>query len=224
MKINKNLDYIQNSNTSLYQSDEMFKVNTDTSLLAHFMKLKDGESLLDIGTNNGALLMYAYDNFKPSYMYGIDIQCDAIEVAKYNMLKANISNVDLIVGDASKVKLAKVNVVICNPPYFKTNASAKLKVNESLNIARHEIFLTLEMMCQIGEQVLDTKGRFYFVHRADRIADIFTCCHQHRLQIKTLQFVYDQNKKEAISVLVEAYKDGAVHTKIMKPITITRNG
>ena len=38
-----------------YQDSEHFRFNTDTKLLAQFVRLKKQERILDIGTNNGAL-------------------------------------------------------------------------------------------------------------------------------------------------------------------------
>ena len=45
-------------NLKLYQDKEHFRFNTDTKLLAKFVHLKKQERILDIGTNNAALLVY----------------------------------------------------------------------------------------------------------------------------------------------------------------------
>ena len=37
----------------------MFRINSDTRYLGEFINIKKEESILDIGTNNGALLLYA---------------------------------------------------------------------------------------------------------------------------------------------------------------------
>ena len=52
-------DYLPDTNIYLKQRKDMFRVNTDTHLLGNFMLVKKNESVLDIGTNNGALLLYA---------------------------------------------------------------------------------------------------------------------------------------------------------------------
>ena len=44
-------------NLKLYQDKEHFRFNTDTKLLAKFVLLKKQERILDIGTNNAALLV-----------------------------------------------------------------------------------------------------------------------------------------------------------------------
>ena len=53
-------DYLPDTNIYLKQRKDMFRVNTDTHLLGNFMLVKKNESVLDIGTNNGALLDIDY--------------------------------------------------------------------------------------------------------------------------------------------------------------------
>ena len=55
----RTLDYLPNTNIYLYQDSEMFRINSDTRYLGEFINVKQSEVVLDIGTNNGALLLYA---------------------------------------------------------------------------------------------------------------------------------------------------------------------
>ena len=77
-------------------------------------------------------------------------------------------------------------------------------------------------MCKQAASTLQEKGRFYLVHRADRIGELMKELLQHRFGVRTLQFVYDQNKEEAITVLIEAIKDGGHHTHVLPPIMLKR--
>ena len=52
-------DYFLREDLVLYQDQDAFCFNTDTKFLAHFMELRKNEVVLDIGTNNGALLLAA---------------------------------------------------------------------------------------------------------------------------------------------------------------------
>ena len=73
-------DYLPNTHIYLQQKEDMFRINTDTHLLGNFMKINKQDRVLDIGCNNGALLLYAsqYTN----KLVGIDILPEAIELAK----------------------------------------------------------------------------------------------------------------------------------------------
>ena len=104
----------------IYQDDEMFRINTDTMALGEFLYIYKKDTVLDIGTNTGALLLYA-SMFNPKKLIGIDINSRAIELAKKNMEENHIENVTLKCADALTYKYEEVDVIICNPPYFKVN-------------------------------------------------------------------------------------------------------
>ena len=213
---NYTYDYINGTDIYLYQHKNMFRINTDTALLASFMQIRKDETVLDIGTNNGALLLAAHRKGAKA-LIGVDIQKEAIEVARKNMEHYDIKDVTLIAQDICTLHLDKVNVVVCNPPYFKVHEISNLNESKALQIARHEQYLTLDSLCKKVSEVLDEKGRFYLVHRASRVTEILITLKQYRLQARTLQFVYDENKDEAVSVLIEAVKDGKENTHVLKP-------
>ena len=76
------LDYLPNrENYKIYQDDEMFCINTDTQVLGEFLNIYKQDTVLEIGTNTGALLIYA-SRFNPKKMIGIDINEKAVELAK----------------------------------------------------------------------------------------------------------------------------------------------
>lgn len=194
-------DYLPDTDIKLMQSKEMFRMNTDTHLLGGYIKIKRNESVLDIGTNNGALLLYA-SIFKPKKLIGIDINDEAIKLAKYNM---TINNIDatLISGDVKNLKINQVDVIICNPPYFnETNKN----INLAIKNARHESLLTLEELFRCFNSLIKDSGRIYMVHRASRIVDIMRASEMFNIRINKMQFVYDKRIKNAGAVLLELRK------------------
>ncbi|WP_416324846.1 tRNA1(Val) (adenine(37)-N6)-methyltransferase [[Eubacterium] hominis] len=213
-------DYLNGTDIYLYQDDQMFRMNSDTARLAAFMKIHTSDTVLDIGTNNGALLAAAARK-NPSKLIGIEIQHDAVVLAKHNMEQLHI-DADIIEGDVSKLVMPKVTVVVCNPPYFQHYEGTAKNESEAMRIARHEVHLTLDTLAKKVSQALQEKGRFYLVHRSNRLIDIVTTLRAWRLETRTIQFIYDENKEEAIGVLIEAIKDGKANCHILPPITHTR--
>ena len=54
------LDYLPYAkDIKIYQDDEIFRINTDTHLLGKFIDIHRKDVVLDIGTNTGALMLYA---------------------------------------------------------------------------------------------------------------------------------------------------------------------
>ena len=221
--MDKNLtyEYLHGTNIYLYQRRDMFRMNTDTALLAEFMKINKGERVLDVGTNNGALLLAA-NRYEPSYLFGVEIQEEAAELARMNMRHHGIEHADILCADYKEASLPAVDVVVCNPPYFKVGEHSHVNERESLKIARHETYLSFPEFCEKTSSLLAEKGRCYIVHRAARVAELCTELTLHRLSPKMLQFVYDENKEEAVSVLIEAVKDGNNGCHVLMPYYLRR--
>ena len=85
-------------------------------------------------------------------------------------------------------------------------------------LGRIEINLTLQQLISCVSRLLKSNGRFYFVHRPNRLNEIAKNLYQHHMQIKTLQFAYDQNVVK--SVLIEAIKESNCDCKVLQPIII----
>lgn len=165
------LDYLRNRpNMQLFQNNEMFKINTDTCLLGEFYENKDPSvHILDIGTNNGALLLYA-SLFPYASLTGIDIQKEALELARKNLKMHSISNFSLIHHDVLSYEFAKqYEVILINPPYFHNGLKNK---NPSLKDARHDDTLPLDLLFQKCQNILTKNGYIYLVHRLDYLPSI----------------------------------------------------
>ncbi len=217
----QNKDYLSGTSIYLRQRKDMFRCNTDTALLGHFMKVNKEESVLDIGCNNGALMLYA-SRFPYAHLYGIDIFKEALDLAKENLEDNEVKEYTLIHGDVTEVNLPQVEVIVCNPPYFDTDVQGNRNENLFLQRARHEDSLNLNSLFSIVNTTLKEQGRFYLVHRASRIYDILVCAATYQLRPKVMQLMYDEDKEEAISILLEFSKEYLGQVQILKPKIITR--
>ena len=212
-------DYLPNTNIYLKQRKDMFRMNTDTALLGQFMKVKPNESVLDIGTNNGALLLYA-SQYTKGKLIGVELQKEAIMLAEENLKDNHIVNYELICSDIVNVEIDAVDVIVCNPPYFQVHQNRQLNENEFKRIARHECYLKLSDLCACASRLLKEKGRFYLVHRADRIVDLCVELRKQDLEIKTLQMICDEQNENAHGILIEAVKQAKAHCIVKKEMTV----
>lgn len=216
------LDYLPNhEEIKIYQDDEMFCINTDTMVLGEFLDIKKKDIVLDIGTNTGALLLYA-SKFQPKKLVGIDINGRALELAKENMKLNNITNVELIHTDGNTFKYKEeVDVVIFNPPYFKTPSEDKGN-NQYLALAKHEDNFSLESMIQCINRNLRNNGTLYFLFQASRLNEVLKVLSNKKLVVKKIQFVYDENKEYSTVVLIKAVKGAKEGMLVAKPRYIIR--
>lgn len=214
------LDYLPKTNIQLYQDDEMIRINTDTEVLGEFLEVYRNDIVLDMGTNQGALLLYA-SRFNPKKLIGLEINQRGCDLAKRNMELNNISNYEIINGDIITYTSTPVDVIICNPPYFKTDPHNKGD-NKFLAIAKHEGDLTLDKLIASIKRNLKDNGTLYFLFMTPRLDEVLAELNKNNIIPKVLKFVYDTKKKTSNVFLVKAVKNAKKGLVVEKPIIIER--
>lgn len=213
------LDYLPSyENIKLYQDKDMICINTDTMVLGEFLEVKRKETILDIGTNNGSLLLYA-SRFNPTKLIGIDINNEALELAKKNLDLNNITNYELHNVDARSYRNTPVDVIVCNPPYFKMTKDSK-NSSSFMVLAKHEDSLPLEDLVNTISKNLKDQGKLFFLYQSSRLQELIEMFIKYKLKIKLLTPVYNINKNNSNVVLIKATKGGNLGLEITKPIII----
>ncbi len=212
-------NYLHNTDIYIHQRKDMFRINTDTTLLGEFMNIRTNETVLDVGTNNGALLLYA-SRFAPSHLVGIDVFQEACDLATQNLSANQISSFAIFQSPVQAFVHDPFDVVVCNPPYFP--CSEHVNENEFLRVARHEVALTLEELAEHSSRLLKEHGRFYLVHRSNRLVDLMKALDACKMGVQDVCFVFDEQKEHATAILIEAIKGYDHKVQVRKPIVITR--
>lgn len=198
----------------LFQDPGQFCFNTDTVLLARFMEIRPHDKVIDIGTNNGVLLVYAA-RFKPDALTGIEILPAAAKLAEQNLARISDCPVSVRNDPVQDVTDMKATVVISNPPFFTLPSTCKDTPLTARQLGRVEYNLTLDELCECASRLLEDKGRFYFVHRPDRIQEIMETLSRHHLGVRKLQIVYDHRTHAARSLLIGAIKNGGGFCEVL---------
>lgn len=208
-------------NMKIIQRKDMFHFSLDTVLLANFCTInKNAKSIVDFGTNNAAIPLLLSKRTKKEII-GIEIQEEAVILARKNVSLNQLEDQIKIVYDDIKhyVKDApKAQLVLCNPPFFKVDEDSNLNENEFLTIARHEIKINLEEIIQSASKILDNKGRFAIVHRPDRMIEILNLMQKYQIEPKRIRFVYPKMNRDSHVLLVEGMYKGNVGLKIEPPL------
>lgn len=205
----------------IIQRKDMFNFSLDTVLLAHFCTInKDVKIIVDFGTNNAAIpLLLSRRTDKK--IIGIEIQQEAVTLAKKNVELNHLDQqIEIIHGDINECvqKMDKVQLVVCNPPFFKVGERSNLNDNEYLTIARHEIKIDLESIIKAAARILDNKGRLAIVHRPERMIDILNYMQKYDIEPKRIRFVYPKMNRESHVLLVEGLYKGKKGIKIEPPL------
>lgn len=212
----KTLDYLPETDIYLYQDKEMFRINSDTRCLGEFLSVKKGDVLLDVGTNNGALLLYA-NKIGCKKLIGVDINSKAIELCKENLEMNKINNYELYNCKVQELNINKVDVIVCNPPYFK---DGKIKDNRDLANARHELELTMEDLVFHSKRLLKDNGRLILVYKSNELIKVISEFDKNNIGITKLKFVFDSNKESSTCFLIEGVKNKKHNVKVLKAIEI----
>ena len=106
-------EFIINTDDNVYIPAE------DSYLLADNLEIKEGQSVLEIGTGSGIVAMYA--SRLTDKITVTDINFDACELARKNFKANNIENIEILFGNLFEVvKNRKFDVILFNTPYLPT--------------------------------------------------------------------------------------------------------
>jgi len=98
-------------------------------------------NILDIGTGSGCVLLSVLKELSLSRGIGIDISAKAIEMAKINSSKLNLSSrTKFKVIDLNKFNMGKYDLIVSNPPYIPKKDIKNL----SKDIIRYEPIKALD--------------------------------------------------------------------------------
>lgn len=112
--------------------------------------------------------------------------------------------------------------VLCNPPYFKSNASIPSR-NSIKDVARREIKGSLRDFCFFASNILKRGGEFYLIHKPERLIDVFASLRDACLEPRDIRMVSSTVSGEPKFVLVRSIKDGGENLRFMKPLVIYEN-
>lgn len=216
------IDYLEkHKEIKIIQDDEMFCINTDTTVLGEFLEVYKEDTVLDIGCNNGALLLYA-SLFHPKKLIGIDINPKAVTLARRNM-ELNKVDAEIIEADGNTFTLSdRADVVIFNPPYFKVLKDESVK-NKYLYLAKHEDNFPLPSMIDCINRNLKEGGTLFFLFETKRMVEVIKLLDNTNIKIKEMKFVFDENKENSNVFVLKGVKNSRDGLVIKKPVIITRS-
>ncbi len=207
----------------IIQCPNMFNFSIDSILLANFCTVnKKFLKIVDFCSGNGPIPLYLTLRTK-SKIIGIEIQEDVFNLAKESISINNLDNqIEILNMDVKEVDklISNVDLVTCNPPYFKYQEDSKINKNNYLTIARHEVEITLEEIIQKASIILKNGGYFSMVHRADRLEEIFELFKKYKIAIKKIRFVYPKENSKCNHLLIEGIKNGKPGLKVLSPLYI----
>ncbi len=224
LKENERIDDLERNGYRIIQDPERFCFGMDAVLLSGFARVKDGASVLDLGTGTGIIPILLEAKTGAAHLTGLEIQPDSADMARRSVALNGLEDkIDIVTGDikeaGSLFDAASFDVITCNPPYM-IGKHGIANPQDAKAIARHEILCTLEDVISQTARLLKPGGNFYLVHRPFRLAEIMVLLSKYKLEPKRMQLVYPYVDKEPNMVLLEANRGGRPRMTVEKPLIV----
>lgn len=222
LKEGERLDDLQLADLCIIQKIEGFRFGIDAVLLSNYVKVGKNARIADLGTGTGIIPLLLSAKTEASKIVGIEIQSEMAEMAarsvEYNKLQDRI---EIVEGDflqaTENFGYNSFDAIVSNPPYTKTG-SGLLNPVDSKAASRHEIYATLEQLVSVASKLLKGNGRFFMIHKPERLVDIFYNMRRSAIEPKTIKLIYPSAGKPANLVLIYGLKNGGHQVTIEEPL------
>ncbi len=210
-------------NLIIYQDTNLYRFTSDAIILSRFAKAKKGEVVADFCSGSGIVGLHYY-LLNKDLVLKVDLfemQLDLFNLSKKTVIENGLE--DKIFP--SNIKVQDINAVgvydtvLCNPPYVKQNSGLSKDMPEHIRVCREEVTLTFAEICRSASKSLKHGGRFCFVHRADRLAEIIWELKLNKLEPKRLQMVTGCENSTPYLVMIEAVKGGKSGLTVLPNLT-----
>ena len=218
------VDDLERKGYRIIQNPSAFCFGMDAVLLSGFARVEPGERVLDLGTGTGVLPILMEARYGAGHYTALELQPEMAEMASRSVELNDLSSkITVVCGDfgnaSEQMGKAAWDVVTSNPPYMK--AGGGLVNPDPLKAsARHETTATLEDLIRETARLLKPCGRFYLVHRPQRLSEILALLRSSKLEPKRLRLVHPFLNEEANLVLIESVRGGNVWMKAEPPLIV----
>lgn len=213
------LDDLVRDGMRIIQRPDQFCFSIDSVLLAHFVRVRRRDRIVDLGTGTGVipLLLTA---FGAEDVTGIEKNPVMADLARRNAVGNHREDrIRIVEGDYCRpeqwFRHGAFTSAVVNPPYREVGRGA-LSGKAAVASACHELTASLEDVFRAAAFLLTYGGLLTMVHRADRIGDLLALGRSFHMEAKRLRFVYSHEGEAAVRVLGE-WKYGGHAGVIVEP-------
>jgi tRNA1(Val) A37 N6-methylase TrmN6 len=223
---NERVDDLMLDGLKIIQRKDGFRFGTDSVLLSHFIKVKQGERIVDLCAGGGSISLLLAGRARAASFDLIEIQKDVCDMAgrsvELNQLSDRVRVHNMDIKDAPSVLgYGAFSTAVCNPPY-DPQGSAVRNPDASVAIARHELLLSMSDVTKSASALLKNGGYFYMIQRANRFLQIADALRSERLEPKRAMFIQPFPGKSANLVLIASMK-GANPGLVVEPVLVIRD-
>lgn len=221
-------DTFLNGRLRVAQSRLGYRFSIDSVLLAHFVRVRGAERVLDLGTGCGIIPLILAFRHPRLRVWGVELQPDLAALAAANVRANDMQEqVTILQDDMRRLTPSMtggvMDVIVCNPP-FRRAGTGRLNPSTQRASARHEIDIGLPEILNVARRMLKTRGRLVVIQAAERLGELIAQLHACGIEPKRLRTVHADAGCKSKMVLVEALLGGGAGMKILPPLCLREGG
>ncbi len=192
----------------VYADDPVFKITTDSVLLAHFAGGgRPFRRCMDLGCGGGLISVLLHEQEPDAAFDSVDIRSDAVQLCLKNY-DANGITGDVFQHDLRQYRAlgrqGQYDLVVCNPPYYY---AGKPSPDLDRAAARGDS-LSPAQFSGAASYLLTRGGEFCLVHKPEFLTDIFAAMRLADIEPKRIRFVTHTAASAPALVLIAGRRGG----------------
>ncbi|MDD5712322.1 MAG: tRNA1(Val) (adenine(37)-N6)-methyltransferase [Smithellaceae bacterium] len=218
------VDDLLGGRLKIIQKRRGYRFSLDALLLAHFVRLRKKDRVIDLGTGSGVIALILAERSDYPRIVGVDIQGELVDMALRSVAANDLSDrVKIVLGDVRQAETlfpsSSFDAAVFNPPYRRLR-SGRLNPEPQKAGARHEVSGSLSDFLAAAVHLLDKRGRVFIIYPATRTATLITTMRKAGFEPKRLRMVHSHAAEAAEFVLAEGRKGAGEEVEIMAPLFI----
>jgi tRNA1Val (adenine37-N6)-methyltransferase len=176
------------------QKKKGYRFSVDAPLLADFIQTRVDDEILELGTGTGIVsLLLSIKPFK--HITAVEIQESLADLAQRNVRINDLSQkITIVQEDLRRFRSGKkYDVIFSNPPYFR-KGEGLLSSSEEKSIAKHELRCDIFDIMKCTWELLEEKGRAFFIFQTKRKKEFFQAAERNRIRIESIRFVHPRKE------------------------------
>ncbi|HOG16038.1 MAG TPA: tRNA1(Val) (adenine(37)-N6)-methyltransferase [Syntrophales bacterium] len=222
------LDVLLDGRLKVLQKKRGYRFSVDALLLAHFVRLRRGDRLADLGTGCGVLPLLLAGRRPGVRAVGVELQAELADLARRNVVLNDLAGrIEIVPGDVRNIGFllprGSFDAVVSNPPYRRVR-SGRINPDGEKAAARHEIRGTIEDFVRAARFLLKPDGRAFFIYAAVRSVEILARMRAAGIEPKRLRLVHDDRDVPGAFALIEGRRGGGEGLKVEPPLFLREGG
>ncbi len=218
------LDELLRDDLTLLQAKNGYRFSLDAVLLAMWADLTRAETVMDLGTGSGVILLLLSTRNHGLKMDGLEVQAALAERALRSVANnGRTENIRILSGDIRLVPqvfpAGGYDLVVSNPPFFRAG-EGKVSPEAERACARHELKVTLKDVVLAARHLMRANGRFALILNAGRLTELLGLLAAAKLSPVRLRFVHPFPDAPATMLLAEAMRQKKKAAVIEPPLIV----